>query len=150
MTKSVLVFLRKGNKVCLARKKTGHGEGKWNGFGGKIEDEETSKQAAVRELFEESGVKITNKNLIKVAELYYIEESEWLVDVFVATEFDRAPSPSKEMEPRWFGLDHVPWEEMWFNDRLWLEKILNGKRIKATFWHDKEGNLLKHKFTALK
>ena len=46
-------------QLLLGRKKRGFGEGKWNGFGGKLEPGETVEEAAVRELQEESGVTAT-------------------------------------------------------------------------------------------
>jgi 8-oxo-dGTP pyrophosphatase MutT (NUDIX family) len=35
-------------KILLGLKKRGFGEGKWNGFGGKVHVNETIRQAAVR------------------------------------------------------------------------------------------------------
>jgi hypothetical protein len=43
-----LLFARRPGQVLLGMKKRGFGAGKWNGFGGKIEAEETCEQAAVR------------------------------------------------------------------------------------------------------
>ncbi|PJE75822.1 hypothetical protein COV04_02660 [Candidatus Uhrbacteria bacterium CG10_big_fil_rev_8_21_14_0_10_48_11] len=40
----------------LGLKKRRFGAGKWDGFGGKVETEETIEEAAKRELEEESGV----------------------------------------------------------------------------------------------
>jgi 8-oxo-dGTP pyrophosphatase MutT (NUDIX family) len=37
-------------------KKRGFGNGKYNGFGGKVENGETIQQAAIRETIEESGL----------------------------------------------------------------------------------------------
>jgi 8-oxo-dGTP pyrophosphatase MutT (NUDIX family) len=41
-------------------KKRGFGHGKYNGFGGKVEKSETISQAAIREMYEESGIKPIN------------------------------------------------------------------------------------------
>ena len=53
-------------------KKRGFGKDKYNGFGGKINDDEDVEDAAIRELYEESGVKATKKYLEKVGELTFI------------------------------------------------------------------------------
>lgn len=45
---SSLVLLRKSGSVLLGLKKRGFGAGKWNGFGGKVEDGETMIQCAKR------------------------------------------------------------------------------------------------------
>ena len=44
-------------------KKRGFGEGKYNGFGGKIKDKETIEAAAIRELYEETEVKASKENM---------------------------------------------------------------------------------------
>lgn len=48
----------KGMRVLLGMKKRGLGEGKWNGFGGKIERNESTTEAAKREFWEETGVHV--------------------------------------------------------------------------------------------
>ena len=50
-------------------KKRGFGEGRWNGFGGKLHEGETCEEAALRELEEESGLKATSVE--KVGELHF-------------------------------------------------------------------------------
>ncbi|MCK4471457.1 MAG: NUDIX domain-containing protein, partial [Anaerolineae bacterium] len=47
----------------MGLKKAGCGEGKYGGFGGKIEAGETVTMAAVRELEEEAGIKVFEKDL---------------------------------------------------------------------------------------
>lgn len=150
MTSAVIVYLLKNNQVALGRKKRGHGVDKWNGYGGKMKDRETSEEAAARELFEESGVTVKVSNLTKVAEIDYIEEPKnWHVDIFTATDFDGEPQPTEEMEPKWFKLTAIPYKEMWSNDKLWLEKVFAGENFRATFWHDDKGNILKYTFKPL-
>lgn len=43
-----LAMVRKTNAILLGLKKRGFGEGKWNGFGGKVEKDETVTEGAVR------------------------------------------------------------------------------------------------------
>ncbi|GFO49967.1 7,8-dihydro-8-oxoguanine triphosphatase, partial [Plakobranchus ocellatus] len=51
-----LVFVKEPGKILLGMKKRGFGQGRWNGFGGKVEEGETILEGAKRELLEESGV----------------------------------------------------------------------------------------------
>ena len=64
-----LVFVFNGEKVLLGLKKRGLGCGKWNGFGGKVEPGETVRQAAVRELVEESGAVVKPEDLEDVGRI---------------------------------------------------------------------------------
>ena len=43
-----LAMVRRTNYLLLGLKKKGFGEGKWNGFGGKVEKDETVSEGAVR------------------------------------------------------------------------------------------------------
>ena len=43
-----LVLIMKGKQVLLGMKKRGFGKGKWNGFGGKVQDGEEILDAARR------------------------------------------------------------------------------------------------------
>ena len=46
-----LLFVRNNfNEILLGLKKRGFGEGKWNGFGGKVNPTETITDAAIRYL----------------------------------------------------------------------------------------------------
>ena len=48
MLETTLCLLKKDNRILLAMKKRGFGEGKYNGVGGKIENGETPEEAMIR------------------------------------------------------------------------------------------------------
>lgn len=123
-----LCYIFDGQQVLLGKKLRGWGVGWWNGFGGKPEAGESIEAAAVREMEQESGVQV--KDLEKRAviqfrfELSPGEVNE--VHVFKAERESGEPVITDEMEPRWFLLTNLPWEEMWSSDRVWLEKFFAG------------------------
>ena len=151
MRQATIVYLVKDNQVCLGLKNIGHGQGKWNGFGGKVEDSETVEQAAVREVEEEVHVQVKGGDLEKAAELFWYEPGEdWHTHVFVVEKWQGQPSESEEMvRPTWFDFDQIPFQQMWNNDSVWLPKILAGEKFSAKFWLDEEGVILKQKFGEL-
>ena len=51
-----LCLIVENGKILLGMKKRGFGAGRWNGFGGKVQSEETIEIAAKRELREEAGI----------------------------------------------------------------------------------------------
>jgi 8-oxo-dGTP diphosphatase len=126
-----------GMKVLLGFKKVGFGQGKFDGFGGKIEPGETPLAAAIRELEEESGLKAMPEAVQYVAHLVYLfpAKPEWsqIVHAFVATKWAGTPVESVEMIPRWFGLQGIPYGQMWDDSSHWLPRILAGGRVQGRF-----------------
>jgi len=143
-----LLFLKRGDEVLLALKKRGHGEGKWNGVGGKIEPGETIEQAMVRECREEIGVRPMNWR--PVAELDFVQdadrEASWhmYAYVFIAEEWEGEIAESEEMMPKWFEIHKIPYGSMWDDDELWLPQALRDQKITGEFTFDGEEKLLTH------
>ncbi|XP_035316076.1 7,8-dihydro-8-oxoguanine triphosphatase isoform X2 [Cricetulus griseus] len=77
-----LVLVLQPQRVLLGMKKRGFGAGRWNGFGGKVQEGETIEDGAKRELQEESG--LTVDALLKVGHISFeFVGSEELMDVHV-------------------------------------------------------------------
>jgi len=138
---NTLVFLVKKfqgeiTDICLAMKKRGFGINRWNGIGGKVDNEkETIEDAAKRETKEEINVFV--KELNKVAEIsfYFSYNPSWdnLTYVYFAEKWDGEPVESEEMNPKWFSLNEIPFQEMWPDDIFWLPKVIKWNLLKATF-----------------
>jgi 8-oxo-dGTP diphosphatase len=150
MQQATLCFLikedgQKISEICLALKKRGFGVGRWNGVGGKVENE-TIQEAVIRETREE--INVLPKNIYKVAELefYFPHQPEWnqLVHVYFAKSWQGKPKESEEMKPEWFKTGSLPYSSMWSDDIHWLPEVLNKKLIKAKFVF-KPGDKVKEK-----
>jgi len=147
--KAVLGYLVDGNKILLGLKKRGFGEGKLNGFGGKLEANESFEQAMLREAEEELG--IIPEKYFEAAELMFYDCSslEFFVKVFVVARWRGIPKESDEIKPHWFDIGELPFNMMWEDDEHWLPLVLSGKRVEASFWYkDLFGNnpkILRHK-----
>jgi 8-oxo-dGTP pyrophosphatase MutT (NUDIX family) len=135
LKKATLCFLIKDNKLLLAMKKRGFGVGKWNGVGGKIKNGESIEGAAVRETMEEIGVIIRKLKKVAVLNFYFEENPEWdqNVTTFLVEDWVGEPKESEEMKPKWFSINKIPYKKMWWDDILWLPKVINGKCIEASF-----------------
>lgn len=152
MVNATLCFLMRDapeKTILLGMKKDGFGKGKWNGLGGKIEENETPAHAAIREAYEESGVKIPESAIEKFAELTFLSVSgidekklDMFVHVFVAREWEGIPEETEEMLPKWFSAEKLPFESMWVDDIHWLPLIIDGKKFRAEFTFGKDNETL--------
>lgn len=140
MRDRTLCFLIRGNPptdILLGFKKIGFGAGKYAGIGGKVEPGETIAMAAARELEEETGIQVSEKDLQQVGHLTFLfpASPDWsqVVHVFLATTWNGEPVESEEMMPAWFKVNDIPFERMWQDNSHWLPRILAGERIRARF-----------------
>jgi 8-oxo-dGTP pyrophosphatase MutT (NUDIX family) len=136
MYSTTLCFLIRKNEILLGMKKTGFGQGKYNGFGGKIKEGESVLQATVRELEEESGIQVEEVQLEHVGILDFIfpasPQLRHDVHIFLVRTWRGEPLETEEMKPQWFLHSAIPYDQMWQDDIFWLPKVLTGKRIKGT------------------
>lgn len=142
MLETTLIYLRKDNKILLGKKLRGFGMGKIAGVGGKFEKGESAKECAIRETFEESGVKVTK--IEEVGRVVY-DNLIWkgvaernLMHVFVATEWEGEPETSEEMELQWYALRDIPYEKMWSDAKEYLPTLLRGEHFEAYFLYNEK------------
>lgn len=128
-----LLFLRRDDELLLAMKKRGHGQGKYNGVGGKVEPWETVHASVIRECEEEIDVTPVRPRLIGRLHFYELNDPGFYHNchVFVADKWEGEPKETEEMRPKWFHIDGVPYARMWADDILWLPHLLQGRRFKG-------------------
>lgn len=139
-----LVLITRPNQVLLGMKKRGFGQGRWNGFGGKVEKGETILEAAKRELFEESSLKSDDLKEIGLIDFEFVGDPQILeVHVFTTSKFEGEPTESSEMRPQWFNVNDIPFDTMWPDDHLWFPLFLNGTKFKGYFLFEGHDKILK-------
>ncbi|RUS76676.1 hypothetical protein EGW08_015566 [Elysia chlorotica] len=129
-----LVFVKEPGKILLGMKKRGFGEGRWNGFGGKVEKGETILEGAKRELLEESG--ITANTLSRVGLINFEFEKDPVIleiHIFKTSDYNGNPTETEEMRPQWYAEDSIPFSQMWPDDHLWFPYMFNNKLFEAYF-----------------
>ncbi len=139
-----LVYLIRGNEICLGFKKRGFGAGNWNGYGGKLEVGETIEDAAIRELKEESGVHVEKDALEQMALLEFFMPEGVLLEVhaFFARTWKNDPTETEEMKPGWFHFENIPYEKMWADDPHWLPRALQGEQLHGKVWFAQDGTTI--------
>ncbi len=149
MKKETLCFLIDwdSRKILLGMKKEGFGHGKYNGFGGKIEQGETIEKAAIRELYEETKIRASESDIKRVGkfDFSFFEKEEWnrVVYVYFINKWVGDPKESEEMFPKWFNFKEIPFDIMWKSDSYWLPLVLKGKKLEGNFLFDKDKESIK-------
>lgn len=130
-----LCVLAQDGKILLGMKKRGFGAGRWNGFGGKIEEGETIEDGAQREMKEECGIDILTMEKVGIHEFEFeAKRGEILeVHVFRVDTFSGTPMETEEMRPEWFVFSDIPYRTMWPDDEYWLPILLEGKKFRTKF-----------------
>lgn len=140
-----LCFIQNNNKILLGMSKRGKSKGKWNGFGGKVEEGETIEGATKREVLEECGLVVSNLEKISVLDFTLPgEEKIWQVHIFKTTDFSGALLETDEMMPKWFSVNEIPYANMWADDEYWFPLFLAGKKFEGKFIFNDQYIITKH------
>jgi 8-oxo-dGTP diphosphatase len=143
VTHATLMFVVQDGRILLIEKKRGHGAGKINGPGGKIDPGETPLQSAVRETIEE--LHITPLAPRKLGELWFAMSDcpDILCHVFRADDFTGTPTETDEAVPLWTPTIEIPYDRMWQDDRHWLPLLLENRGFLGRFAFQQETLLWK-------
>lgn len=145
-----LCFILRDNQILLGMKKRGFAVGKWNGFGGKVEDGKSIKDAVKRELLEEANITVINPYHCGIItfqgnDLWDVVE----VHVFRCEKYNGTPEESEEMRPKWFNQNDVPYEQMLPDLKYWLPLVFKGQKFKAEFIFNKKIKIIDYKIIKL-
>ncbi|MBL0058186.1 MAG: 8-oxo-dGTP diphosphatase [Elusimicrobia bacterium] len=133
MTKlATLCYLKRGGKTLMMHRvknpKDIHFR-KWNGLGGKFFPGETPEECVIREVREESGLRLTRPEWKGFLTFPGFDgEDDWYVFVFVARRFSGKLRPCSEGDLAWVPDRQLPHLPLWEGDRLFM-KWLAGRRF---------------------
>ena len=138
MKLATLCYVKANGKTLMihrVKKADDMHQGKWNGLGGKLDQGETPEECVIREVYEESGLRIS-KPLLKGVLTFpkFARDEDWYAFIFVAHQFVGHLIDSNEGVLRWIKDEQLLDLELWEGDRIfipWLERpgFFSGKFI---------------------
>jgi 8-oxo-dGTP diphosphatase/2-hydroxy-dATP diphosphatase len=142
-----LVNIHDGDKILLGLKKRGFATGKWNGFGGKVQNDATILDGAIREVKEECSLELIRDDVkhMGIIDFEFKDDPVHLeVHVFEAKKYSGVVTESEEMLPQWFKITEMPYDKMWNDDLYWHPYFFKGQKFKAHFLYEGFDKILEH------
>ena len=126
MKKTTLCYIKKDNKYLMlhrVKKENDTNYEKWIGIGGKIEDDETPDECLLREVYEETGLTLTDykfRGIVHFMSDIYENEDMYL---YTAEGFSGNLHDCDEGELLWILCDKIYDLKLWEGDKLFLSLI---------------------------
>lgn len=122
--KAVRCYLIKDNEVVVTKYKKGNKkEGYYDIPGGKIEEGESPKQTAIREMKEETGIEIQNLKYKGIMTIEYPDRL-FIFDTFITKEYEGEPQEFEENTSEWIDIDKLLKKEKILSNIILLDKFL--------------------------
>ncbi|MCR5641343.1 MAG: 8-oxo-dGTP diphosphatase [Lachnospiraceae bacterium] len=114
-----------GKYLMLLRnkKKQDLNEGKWIGVGGKFEADETPEECLLREVYEETGLKLTKYRFRGIVTFVSDTWDTEYMHLFTADGFQGTLLDCNEGELHWIPKDEVENLSLWEGDRAFLKLL---------------------------
>jgi len=132
------VMILKDNKILLGHRHEDaekasselHGEGTWTMPGGKLDFQESLIDGAIREVFEETGIKLENNNLkVLCVQDDIVPDKHFVTIGFLCQNFAGEPKvmePDEITEWDWFSFDDLP-KKIFPPSEKMIKAFLNNK-----------------------
>jgi len=113
-------------------------QGKWNGLGGKFEPGESPEECIIREVQEESGLKIRTPKMHGMLMFPAFKGDDWYIFVFTVTEFEGGLIDSPEGELEWIPDEKLTSLNLWESDQIFFPWLEGEKFFSAKFIYNND------------
>ncbi|MDD4688351.1 MAG: 8-oxo-dGTP diphosphatase [Eubacteriales bacterium] len=146
MKETTLCYIERDNKYLMLyrnKSKADPNNGKWLGIGGKLKQGETPDEAAIREVYEETGLILNDyqyRGAITFISDIYDDE---VMHLYYSNVFKGDIHECDEGHLEWIDKDRIFDLNMWEGDRIFLKLLWNDAPFfNLTLIYDKNDNLI--------
>jgi 8-oxo-dGTP diphosphatase len=137
MKLATLCYVRNNGKTLMihrVKKENDYHKGKWNGIGGKFNQGESPEECVIREVEEETGLKIKSPHLHGLLTFPMFDGiDDWYVFVYTADKFEGKQIDSDEGNLAWIPNEELINLNLWDGDKYFLPWLLQDKFFSAKF-----------------
>ena len=126
MLNTTLCYIERGDEYLMlhrVKKENDINRDKWIGLGGKFEKDESPDECLLREVYEESGLKLTSWRYRGIVTFVNtVCESEYM-HLFTADSFEGEIGPCNEGELEWIKKSELMRLTLWEGDKIFLRLL---------------------------
>lgn len=126
MLNTTLCYIERGDEYLMlhrVKKENDINRDKWIGLGGKFEKDESPDECLLREVYEESGLKLTSWRYRGIVTFVNtVCESEYM-HLFTADGFEGEIGPCNEGELEWIKKSELMRLTLWEGDKIFLRLL---------------------------
>ncbi len=123
---STLCYIKRDDSILMlhrVKKKNDINKGKWIGVGGHFEDGESPEECLIREVLEETGLKLTSYKFRAIITFIYDKDIVEYMHLYTADEFSGDMIECDEGNLSWVPKSKLLDLELWDGDRIFLRLL---------------------------
>lgn len=133
MRLTTLCYIEKDDSFLMLyrnKKEQDQSQGKWLGIGGKLDAGESPEDCVLREVYEETGLRLTEYSFRGVVTFISDCWEDELMFMFTASGFEgELTDTCNEGELAWINKDKLMDLSLWEGDRYFLQDLIDGKPL---------------------
>ena len=126
MLNTTLCYIERGDEYLMlhrVKKENDIHRDKWIGLGGKFEEDESPEECLLREVYEESGLRLTSWRYRGIVTFVNTKCSSEYMHLFTADGFEGTVGPCDEGELEWIKKSELMKLTLWEGDRIFLRLL---------------------------
>lgn len=123
---STLCYIKRDDSILMlhrVKKKNDINKGKWIGVGGHFEDGESPEECLIREVLEETGLKLASYKFRAIITFVYDKDITEYMHLYTADEFSGDMIECDEGNLSWVPKSKLLDLELWDGDRIFLRLL---------------------------